>query len=81
MEAIYMGKEPIVARIGDVVVVPNNMRGIVIAVDGTFVRVLGIVTSKVTGDTTVLEPRLIHDCPASQCTYLEKQTLNYPPNA
>ena len=80
MEAIYMGKKPIKARIGDVVMSPANVRGIVIGVDGTSVRILGIATSKVTGDTTVLQPTWIHDYPASQCTYLENQTLNCPPD-
>ena len=50
------------------------MRGIVIGMNGTFVKVLAIGTSKETGDTVVL--RYVHDYPASQCMYLEKQTLN-----
>jgi hypothetical protein len=49
VKAIYMdGKQE--ARIGDVVSA-NGMRGIVISVDGTFLNVLGIGTSKETGDT------------------------------
>ena len=74
MKAIYMdGKHE--ARIGDVVSV-NTMRGIVIGVDGTFVSVLGIGTSKETGDTFVLPQRYIERLPASSCHYLEKQLLN-----
>jgi hypothetical protein len=63
------------AQIGDVVAF-NNMRGIVIAVDGTFVNVLGIATSKETGDTFVLPQRHIEKLPASRCHYMEKQVLN-----
>ena len=74
MKAIYMdGKRD--ARIGDVVSV-NNMRGIVIAIDGTFVDVLGIGTSKETGDTFVLPQRHIETLPANRCHYMEKQVLN-----
>jgi len=74
MKATYMdGKQE--ARIGDVVSA-NNVRGIVISVDGTFVNVLGIGTSKETGDTFVLPTRHIDNLPASRCHYLEKQILN-----
>lgn len=67
MKATYMdGKRE--ARIGDVVSV-NNMRGIVISVDGTFVNVLGIGTSKESGDTFVLPQRHIEKLPASSCHY------------
>ena len=52
----------------------GDVRGIVIGMNGTFVKVLAIGTSKETGDTVVL--RYVHDYPASQCMYLEKQTLN-----
>lgn len=79
MDATYMNnvdEKPITARIGDVVMAPGNMRGIVIAVKGMFVTVLGIATSKETGDTFVLPQRYMADYPASQCMYLEKQTLN-----
>jgi hypothetical protein len=80
MEAIYMNKDKdekqIKAGIGDVVMAPGNIRGIVMEVKGTFVTVLAIGTSKDTGDTYVLNPRYIHDFPASDCFYLEKQTLN-----
>ena len=77
MDAIYMnhGKQ-IKAGIGDVVMAPGNMRGIVIGMKGIFVTVLGIGTSMETGDTFVLSPRFIHDYPASECIYMEKQTLN-----
>ena len=73
--ATYMG-DKIEPRIGDVIATPGEMRGIVISVDGMFVRVLGIGTSEETGDTFVLPQRFIHDCPASDCHYLEKQILN-----
>ena len=75
MQAIYMGEKQIVARIGDVVMAPGNVRGIVIAVKGTFVTVLGIGTNTNTGETFVLPQRYIDDFPASDCHYLEKQTL------
>jgi hypothetical protein len=75
-EPTYMGEEQIVARIGDVVMAPGNLRGIVIALNGTFVRVLAIGTSKETGDTFVLPQRSVDDYPASQCYYMEKQVLN-----
>lgn len=80
METIYMNKDntgkPIKAGIGDLVMATGNIRGIVIEVKGTFVKILAIGTSKETGDTFVLNPRYIHDLPASDCFYLEKQTLN-----
>jgi hypothetical protein len=79
MEAIYMvgqDKRKHVAAVGDVVMVPSNMRAIVIAVNGMFVKILGIGTSKDTGDTFVLPQRYVHDFPASECHYMEKQTLN-----
>jgi hypothetical protein len=72
----YVGGKGIKPSIGDVVMVPGDMRGIVIAVKGTgtFVTVLGIGTSKETGDTFVL--RHVHDYAVSRCHYMEKQTLN-----
>jgi|GEM_PF-2594763 len=79
MKAIYMhtpDEEERVASVGDVVMIPGDVRGIVIAVNGTFIKVLAIGTSTETGDTFVLTPRYIHDFPASDCGYLEKQTLN-----
>jgi hypothetical protein len=63
------------ARIGDVVML-NAVRGIVIGLDGTFVKVLLIGTSKETGDTFVLPQRTVEKLPASKCHYLEKQVLN-----
>ena len=63
------------ARFGDVVSV-KNMRGIVISVDGMVVSVLGIGTSKETGDTFVLPQRQIEKLPASGCHFMEKQILN-----
>jgi hypothetical protein len=71
-----MNEKPTVARVGDVVMAPGDMRGIVIATNGTFVTVLGIGASKETGDTFVLPQRYVHDFPASVCYYMEKQILN-----
>jgi len=71
-----MGDKKIKARIGDVVMALGDMRGIVIEIKGTFVKVLGIGTSRETGDTFVLPQRFVHDYPASECHYMEKQTLN-----
>ncbi len=80
MEANYMNRDKdekqIEAGIGDVVMVPGNIRGIVIEVRGTFVKILAIGTSKKSGDTFVLNPRYIHDFLATDCSYLEKQILN-----
>ena len=75
-DAIYMGEKGIRARIGDVVMAPGNMRGIVIALKGSFVTVLGIGTKIETGETFVLPQRFVHDYPANDCSYMEKQTLN-----
>ncbi len=75
MDAIYMdGKTK--ARIGDVVMTRGQMRGITIAVEETFVRVLGTGTDVNTGVTIVLPTRYVEHCPASECHYLEKQTLS-----
>jgi hypothetical protein len=79
MDATYMqgpDEQTIKARIGDVVMTPGEMRGVVIGLKNGFVTVLGIGTSKETGDTFVLPQRYIHDFPASDCMYLKKQTLN-----
>ena len=74
MKPVYMdGKTE--SRIGDVVML-NAVRGIVIGVGGTFVKVLLIGTSKETGDTFVLPQRRVEELPASKCNYLEKQVLN-----
>jgi hypothetical protein len=74
MDAIYMDGKT-VARVGDVVMTRGEMRGITIAIEGTFVRVLGIGTEMKTGVTFVLPQRHVEHCPASFCHYLEKQTL------
>ena len=74
MKHVYMdGKTE--ARIGDVVMY-NDVRGIVIGLDGTLVNVLLIGTSKKTGDTFVLPQRTVERVLARQCHYLEKQVLN-----
>jgi hypothetical protein len=72
----YNDKAKTAVRIGDVVMVPGNMRGIVIAIQGTFVTVLGIGTKIETGETFVLPQRYVHDFPVSDCSYMPKQTLN-----
>jgi hypothetical protein len=74
--ATYMGEKAIAASVGDVVMAPGDVRGIVIAVYGVAVKILGIGTSIKTGDTFVLKPPYIHDYSASQCHYMEKQILN-----
>jgi hypothetical protein len=71
-----MGDKQIVPRVGDVVMSPGNVRGIVIALKGPMVTVLGIGTSVETGDTFVLPQRYIHDFPVGECYYMEKQILN-----
>ena len=80
MEAVYMvghDNHERVAAIGDVVMAPGNLRGIVIGVKATFVTVLAIApTNKETGETFVLAPRYVHDFPASDCYYLETQTFD-----
>lgn len=64
VEATYSSDKLKVAAIGDVVMAPGNVRGIVIGMQGTFIRVLAIGTKKDTGETFVLTPRFIHDFPA-----------------
>jgi len=77
VEAAYSNNpKKVIARIGDVVMGPGDVRAIVIAIDGTFVTILGIGTSKETGETFVLPTRWTHKCPADRCYYLEKQTLS-----
>src|SRR5258708_5129701 len=76
MAATYMGEKAIAASVGDIVMAPGNVRAIVIAVNEASVKVLGIGTDINTGDTFVLPPPYIHDYPASQCHYMEKQILN-----
>ena len=72
-----MGDKAIAAKIGDLVMSPGRVRGIVIAVRDTFVTVLAIGTDKKTGDTFVLKPTFIHEYPASECIYPERQLLNW----
>ncbi len=76
LEAAYSNDPKVIARIGDVVMGPGDVRAIVIAIDGTFVTILGIGTSKDTGETFVLSSRWTDKCPADRCYYLEKQTLS-----
>lgn len=76
----YDNKEKTLVRIGDVVMVPGNIRAIVIGIEGTLVKILGIGTSKVTGETFVLQQRYVHDFPVSECYYMEKQTLSLEPS-
>jgi hypothetical protein len=64
-------------RIGDVVMGPGTIRGIVIEVKDTFVKVLAIATRKETGDTFVLPQRFVHDVPVADCMYMEPQRLNF----
>jgi hypothetical protein len=75
MDVVYMdGKRK--AGIGDLVMTRGNTRCIVIDVEGTFIKILGIGTHMETGETFVLMPRYIDKVPASDCHYMEKQTLN-----
>lgn len=76
MDATYMGDEKRPAHIGDVVMSHGNLRAIVIDVKASFVKILGIATDMKTGETFVLSPRVIQEVPASECFYLQKQTLN-----
>jgi hypothetical protein len=76
VEAAYSNDPKVVARVGDVVIAPGNVRAIVIAIEGTFVTVLGIGTRIETGETFVLPTRWTHNCPADLCHYMDKQTLS-----
>jgi hypothetical protein len=70
-EAVYMNhKKRIVARVGDIVMGPGQVRSRVTAVTGAMVAIL-----KISDDGTDSVPRWEHHCPADQCLYLEKQTL------
>lgn len=74
MKPIYMdGKTE--ARFGDVVMLPGNVRGVVIRIDGTFLDVLTIGTRLETGETFVLQRRPEH-LPSDRCHLMEKQILN-----
>jgi hypothetical protein len=72
----YVNEEKTVVRIGDVVMAPGSMRGIVIGFKGGLVTVLGIGTRIETGETFVLPQRFVHDYPVGECTYLKKQMLS-----
>ena len=67
MEPLYMNGKG-VAKVGDVVMSPGHVRGVVIAIDGTFVKVRGIATHKETGEKIILD--YVHDLPASECVFL-----------
>jgi len=73
----YSNEEKTAVQIGDVVMVPGNVRGIVIGIKGPKITILGIGTSKETGDTFVLPQRYIHDFPVGECMYMKKQVLNF----
>ena len=72
----YNNEAKTAVQIGDVVMAPGSMRGIVIAINGLFVTVLGIGTRVETGETFVLPQRYVHDFPVSDCSYMPKQTLS-----
>jgi len=76
VEAIYMGEKSREASVGDFVMTEGNVRAIVIAVNGISVKIVGVKIDKTTGDSIILNPLYIHDLPASQCHYSEKQALN-----
>ena len=80
-KAMYAGDKLIEARVGDVVEGPRCMRAIVIGVNGTFVKLLGIETNEIGNTVVASDPsnksrRWIQDSPAGECRYLEKQTFN-----
>jgi hypothetical protein len=72
----YHNEKKTVVQIGDVVMVPGNIRAIVIGSEGISVKILGIGTSIQTGETFVLRPPYVRELPVSECLYLEKQTLS-----
>ena len=65
-----------VVQLGDVVMAPGGMRGIVFGIEGIVLKVLGIGRSNDSGDMIVLSPRAVHEYPASACSYLPKQILD-----
>jgi len=75
MDSVYNDRKT-KPRVGDVVMAPGTIRGIVIEVNGTFVKILGIATSIETGETFVLPQRYVEEFPSGDCMYMEKQTLN-----
>jgi hypothetical protein len=81
--AVYGDESKTEAKIGDMVMMPGSVRGIVSAIEGTFVTVIGIGTDLQTGATFVLpgpaagrDARFIKSVPASDCVLLEKQLFN-----
>ena len=50
----YMNQKG-VTKLGDIVMGPGNIRGIVIAVRGTFVKIVGIGVKKEPGEVVVLQ--------------------------
>ncbi len=76
VEAIYMGKDAIRARVGDEVSGPGDVRGTVIRVHGSFVDVLSTGTGRETADAFVLPQRLVQCLGASRCICIKKQTFD-----
>ena len=72
-----MGGKHIKARIGDVMMTPGNVRGIVIGMNGTFVKVLAIGTSKETADTVVLRTFMTIQ-PANACIWKSRGRIYDP---
>jgi hypothetical protein len=68
----YMNQKG-VAKVGDLVMGPGNVRALVLKIEGTFVKIIGIGVKRETGEVTVLQ--WVTDCPASECVLLESQTL------
>ena len=66
MEPLYMNDRGI-AKVGNIVMMPGYVRGVVIAVKGTFVRIRAF-GYKDTGEKVWLN--FVHDFPASQCVFL-----------
>ena len=65
----YYMNEKGIAKLGDVVSGPGNVRGRIVAIRGTFVKVVGIGEDPETGET-VVRP-WVTDCPASECVLQE----------
>jgi hypothetical protein len=72
----YGNSEKRVPQIGDVVMVPGNIRSIVIGISEPSVKIFRIGTSAETGEPPVLQPPYVHDVHASECVYMKKQTLS-----
>jgi len=73
MEPSYMNGKGL-AEIGHIVMAPGQVRAIVIAISGTFVKVHGFGTKKENGEVVVLD--WVQDLPASECVLLEDQSLS-----